>query len=436
MEEKRIADYEVFPSVVKCGEKSLITITPRGDHAHFKDGLIYTVKFVPTEFCNVHYELSRFEGNFNIVEVRPVNGAIIFTYCFTEEQEWSIIVQDKNIDSCAIDQQQKVFHIYSILPDLYGKKAYKGDLHVHSNRSDGNEEPAIVAANYRKAGFDFIAITDHHRWYPSREAIDRFNGIDIDLKLFLGEEVHVPGNYIHAVNFGGNFSVNELYEDNKEQIDAEMKENAKKISVPAGINALEYCYRKWIADNILKGSGLSILVHPYWYFCNEFNMQTNITEYLFETGCYDAFEILGGQSAWENNLQTALYYEQRAKGIKIPIVGSSDSHGTEPPVWFNCIKTILLSENLELETIRKNIKELYSVAVGGTSPESMRVDGTFRLVKYAMFLLKYYFPRHDELCIEEGILMKNHVCGDENAREQLSRYKGRTARFAEKFFGF
>lgn len=431
MEEIRIADYEVFPSVVRSGEESLITITPRGDHACFNDEHIYTLKFIPTEYCNVHYELNRFEGDFNTMEVRPENGTITFTYCFTEEQEWSVTVLDRRNEQC-----KKVFHVYSLLQDLYGKRAFKGDLHVHSNRSDGNEEPAIVAANYRKAGFDFMAITDHHRWYPSKEAIDKFKGVDIDLQLFFGEEVHVPGNYVHVVNFGGNFSVNELYENNKEKIDEEVKKKSEQIAVPDGINALEYSYRKWIAANIHKGSGVSILVHPYWYNCNEFNMQTNITEYLFETNCYDAFEILGGQSAWENNLQTALYCEQRAKGIKIPVVGSSDSHGTEPPVWFNSIKTILLSENLELESIRKNIKDLYSVAVGGTSPECMRVDGTFRMVKYAMFLLKYYFPRHDELCIEEGILMKNHVCGDENAREQLSQYKGRTGRFAEKFFGY
>lgn len=430
MEEKRFADYEVFPSVVKSGEMSEITIIPRGDHARFADGHAYIVKFIPMEACNVKYELDRFEGNFETMEAKPAEGIISFAYRFIDEQEWSVTVQEKD-DA----QNKKVFHIYSLFPDLYGKKAFKGDLHVHSNRSDGNEEPGIVAANYRKAGFDFMAITDHHRWYPSKEAIEKYKGADIDIKLFLGEEVHVPGNYIHMVNFGGSFSVNELYENNKAQIDEELQKEAERLSVPRGINALEYAYRKWIVENIRKGDGLAILVHPYWKWCHEYNMQTQMTEYMFETGCFDAFELLGGQSSEENNMQTALYCEQRAKGRKIPVVGSSDSHGTEPPVWFNCIKTILFSEDLALDSICRNIKNLYSVAVGGAWPECFRVDGTFRMVKYAMFLMRNYFPRHDELCIEEGILMKNYICGDEAAKKQLSVYSGRTRRFSEKFFG-
>ena len=195
----RIADYDVFPSVVKSGENVEISIKPRGDHAKFDDAVEYVIKFVPMECCNVEYELSRFEGNFNTQSVKSKNGSITFTYCFAEEQEWSVVIQEKN------SQQNKVFHIYSVFPDLYAKKAYKGDFHVHSNRSDGNEEPGVVAANYRKAGFDFIAITDHHRWRPSKEAIDKYKNVDIDLKLFLGEEVHV---YLtHQIFILGQFSL-------------------------------------------------------------------------------------------------------------------------------------------------------------------------------------------------------------------------------------
>lgn len=430
MEEKRIADYEVFPSVVRSGENSSIAIKPRGEHARFIDEFKYIITFIPMEGRNVKYEPGVSERKkYDTLETSPQNGTISFTYCFTGEQEWSVTIKEKDSRNC-----EKVFHIYSLLPDLHGKKAYKGDLHIHSNKSDGAEEPAIVAANYRKAGFDFMAITDHHRWYPSKEAIDKYKGVDIDLKMFFGEEVHVPDNYIHMVNFGGQISVNELYENNKQQIDEEISRAAENISAPEGVNALEYSYRKWIVDNIRKGSGLAILVHPFWIWDHVYNMQTKMTEYMFETQYYDAFELLGGQTAFENNMQTALYYEQRARGRSIPIVGSSDSHGTEPPVWFNSIKTILFSEDLELDSICKNIKSLYSAAVANTG-EGMRVDGPFRMVKYAMFLLKYYFPRHDELCFEEGVLMKNYACGDRTAGKLLELYAGRTAEFADKFFG-
>ena len=84
---------------------------------------------------------------------------------------------------------------------------YKGDLHIHSNRSDGREPPAHVAARCRQIGLDFVALTDHHQYAPSLEAIAAFTAAPVDLALYPGEEVHAPGNPIHIVNFGGRFSV-------------------------------------------------------------------------------------------------------------------------------------------------------------------------------------------------------------------------------------
>jgi hypothetical protein len=38
---------------------------------------------------------------------------------------------------------------------------FRGNLHCHSNRSDGVLEPEDVAAAYREAGYDFICLSDH-----------------------------------------------------------------------------------------------------------------------------------------------------------------------------------------------------------------------------------------------------------------------------------
>ena len=40
----RIADYDVFPSVVKSGENVEISIKPRGDHAKFDDAVEFANK--------------------------------------------------------------------------------------------------------------------------------------------------------------------------------------------------------------------------------------------------------------------------------------------------------------------------------------------------------------------------------------------------------
>lgn len=38
---------------------------------------------------------------------------------------------------------------------------FRGNLHCHSNQSDGSQTPAHVAAAYRDAGYDFILLSDH-----------------------------------------------------------------------------------------------------------------------------------------------------------------------------------------------------------------------------------------------------------------------------------
>lgn len=65
----------------------------------------------------------------------------------------------------------------------------KGNIHTHTNRSDGRLPPAEVVARYRAAGYDFLSITDHFLaayGFPISEA-----GAD-GLTLIPGAELHAP----------------------------------------------------------------------------------------------------------------------------------------------------------------------------------------------------------------------------------------------------
>ena len=112
-------------------------------------------------------------------------------------------------------------------------------------------------------------------------------------------------------------------------------------------------------------------------------------------------------------------------GRKIPIVGSSDSHGTDPASYFGVGQTVVLAKNMEFESICNAIKGGYSVAVEKVYGEEERVYGSYRMVKYARFLLDYYFPAHDELCVEEGILMREYAMGIPSAEASLRALAGR-----------
>lgn len=55
------------------------------------------------------------------------------------------------------------------LESPYRTKArmFRGQLHAHTTNSDGTQSPAAVVAAYKKAGYDFVAITDHNYNTPN-----------------------------------------------------------------------------------------------------------------------------------------------------------------------------------------------------------------------------------------------------------------------------
>jgi hypothetical protein len=92
------------------------------------------------------------------------------------------------------------------LPFHQPGRFYRGNLHTHSNRSDGAPSPAEVIAAYRDHGYDFLALTDHFLQsygYPITDTreyrTDRFTTL-------LGAELHGPqiavGERWHIVGVG------------------------------------------------------------------------------------------------------------------------------------------------------------------------------------------------------------------------------------------
>ncbi len=425
---RSVSHYRITPLLMRAGVEETVTVLPLGESRRFDDNTDYTVSFIPKELydCNRLY----YADDWDKVTVRPRDGIIRVSYVFEGEQEWTVsVISAEDIEKKKAPLE---LYVYSLFGDLYERTPYMGDLHVHSCRSDGKEDPAIVAANYRKEGFDFMALTDHERWYASDDMIKAYEGIKLGIRLFHGEEVHVPSRGIHIVNFGGRYGVTDMYRQNAEDIDSKVKAEAEKLQVPCGVNALEFAYRKWTVEEIRRAGGMAIMAHPHWVYKQTYNMSISALEYAFEMGLYDAFEIIGGIKLQHNNLQTVFYYEQTAKGRRIPIVGSSDSHGTDPANFFCVGKTVVFAKDTEFNSVCGAIKDMYSVAIEQRYGEEERVFGSYRMVKYAIFLLEHYFPLHNELCAEEGVLMREYILGDKSAGEALSALSGRVAKYSER----
>lgn len=454
-------NYDVFPKVFACGRETEFHIRPMGLRPQFVPGEKYRLVICALDQGNPEqYPMS---GDFRYFDVVcNAEGGFDCSYAFPTEQGYFLRIED--MEGRRINQ----FPVYAVEGELIGRYPFIGDLHIHTIRSDGNQTPAVVAANYRRSGYDFMAITDHRRYWPSLEAMDAYRDVPVELNLMPGEEVHLPPvdgmqNAVHIVNFGGEYSINALTDGDhisekgadpkyrsldgkcpgympKAEFDALMRRLIAEADLPEGIDPYPAVCCKWIFDEIRKANGLGIFAHPNW-IANVFHVPEKFTEYLMETRPFDAFEVLGGENYYEQNgFQTIKYYEDRAKGRFYPIVGSTDSHNSDSNQRNSLIcSTIVFSPENERTALIGSIKDMFSVAVD-TISEEFRLVGESRLVRYSCFLLKYFFPLHDDLCIEEGRLMKQYACGTPEERDEARRLleviSGRVKRQREKYFAF
>ncbi len=267
-------------------------------------------------------------------------------------------------------------------------------------------------------------------------------------------------NDTHIVNFGGKYSVNALIDSGSQAREVgtgrefrsfngfpcpdtmsadeyreEVKALAEKLDIPEGIEKFAYASCVWIFNHIKAAEGLGIFCHPYW-ISNVYQVPETLTDYILKTQPFDAFEVLGGENYYEQNgLQTQKYYDIKAQGYDFPIVGSTDSHSSVNNENSHVASTMVFATENTTEQLIAAIKDKYNVALDTISDE-FRIVGDFRLSKYACFLLKDFFPLHNDLCFEEGRAMKDYVCGVEGAKETLEFINGRMKKQREKYFAF
>jgi len=449
--------WSVFPTVVEAGKPTTVTIKGYGDYWRFFDDVEYDVLLIPKEerdyLINDDFDISKYESECNVVRAHSKDGVLSFKYTFSGEQEWVIRVHaigghDKQMLKWRLyfkelwqqwewDKFSFDFRIYSLLPDLYELNAYRGDLHTHTDQSDGNDTPELFCANYRGFGYDFIAITDHYEYSSSLRAIESMKKLNTGFKIFPGEEVHVIPSVgrFHIVNFNGNASVNtRIYED-YEEVKAEVFELAKTIDGLSERDAQELAWVKWIGQEINKVGGLSIYAHPFCDVYHAYNSPTKITLEAFKRGFMDVLEALNCSTKIAENLQSALYNELRSSGYRIPIVGSTDSHAAGDHGFGHAANFSTYVFAKSVDDIPDAIMNLNSVAISHNPGEQPFVHGPFRLVKYAYFLLENYIPMHSELCKASSVLLCEYFKGHPEVKPAIDIAEERIAGFKKDFFG-
>ena len=71
---------------------------------------------------------------------------------------------------------------------------FKGNTHMHTTCSDGRLSPQDAIARYARAGYDFIALTDHRTVSPERieQGVLVLSGVELDYRLDV-QVVHITG---------------------------------------------------------------------------------------------------------------------------------------------------------------------------------------------------------------------------------------------------
>lgn len=440
--------YDIYPKVFLIGEPVTITIKPLGAHVAFEGD--YTVSVMSMAHGMIKFYPDR-DNLIDYAVTTGTDGCLRISHCFPEESEYIIRISRG-------EQAVAHLYVYALDEDMRGRYPFRGNLHTHTCRSDGKQAPAIVAANYRKHGYDFMSINDHRRYYPSLEAIEAYEGVPCGMTLVYGEEIHLPDNDVHIVNFGGTYSVNGLLDcslqnqestrraviDNpppvitEEQYKEEVWALTETLDIPDGLEKFVYASCVWGWRHIQNGGGLAIHAHPYWepYRVQPYNVPESLNDYMLEQHVFDAFEVLNGEEHQRTlRLQPIKYYECREKGIHFPVVGSTDDHTSlrEQRETAMKLSTMVFAKKNGREELISAIKDEYSVAVDEAAGE-YRLVGDFRLVKYTRFLLDELFPLHDDLCHEEGRLMKVYATGGAAAVDGLTLCQREMTGFYDKYF--
>jgi len=174
--------------------------------------------------------------------------------------------------------------------DEKGQRWYKGNLHTHTTRSDGQRTPGEAAALYRENGYDFLALTDH--WKVSvttrtPEGLLLLAGVEYNFGETAREGVY------HIVGFG-------MYTD-------------PGVSRTDGPQAA--------VDRIRAAGGLAVLAHPAW--------SLNTVEHIRALSRVDATEIFNSVSDLPRNCRPysgCVLDAAAAEGRLLPLLAVDDTH--------------------------------------------------------------------------------------------------------------
>lgn len=269
-------------------------------------------------------------------------------------------------------------------PAIYldgSKRKFKGNLHTHSTRSDGQYPPEAVIKAYKDKGYDFMCLSDHEIYFKSDAYDDdsfiMLDGYEMACEMSwrkTGQQYHIHGLFDQSLHAARPFGHDELH-------DKPDYENLDTI--------------QRLIDEMRDRGNLIIMNHPEW--------SRNKPEDLLKLQGYLAVEIYNHQS----EIDEAVGYGVRhwdyllKNGRKVFGIAADDAHGGETDTAISeffggwvCVEADMLRQ----QSIIDALKSGRYYASNGPEIHDLRVeDGLLRVqcspVKFIKFITHPYNGR-------------------------------------------
>lgn len=312
----------------------------------------------------------------NRIILSPYGSSQGFAALDLEAGTWQIILGAYKIEEngCKV--------IYRIIFHEKQMRLYKGDTHMHTTGSDGNCDPDEIVYLAKKAGLDYVIITDHNN-FAQNEQLPRPEGLTV---IAGAEWTHYRG---HAGMLGVKRPFDNPFCVNREE---EMKEKLHEAK--------------------MRGANI-VLNHP---FCPNCGWKWGIDQTE-----YDLIEIWNGGTFPAANRKCLEWWDARLKeGKKIPVIGGSDFHRAEYLRMLASPCTCVYAGSRTGEDILKAMVQGHSFLVyhpdgpmaegkagealfGDVIPEGAEVNIYFRKLRGGDRILLITDKGTEEIMVEENV---------------------------------
>ena len=212
------------------------------------------------------------------------------------------------------------------------------------------------------------------------------------------------------------FELSEKYmNDHFDEFNAQLNADAEKLD-PKQPQKMRWLMAgaDWVFDKIHEYGGMAIFAHPFWHAVMRENLPQPVREYIMKERKFDAIELIGlsanMQSREDNMVNVNWWMQENMKsGKMIPVVGNTDSHGARGTL--NRRATIVFAKDKSFESIAEGIRSGHSVAGQFYDGEGPVLFGDYRLVDFAYFLCREFYPEHDEESKLLGSVLMDHLRG-------------------------